>query len=537
MQTSRKPSARVSEALITESIPPTDPSRKPENDEENSGFSWNSLEKPWQNTGNIAENPATLPGIRAKNGKGPSLPNLDYRARLKQIGSMIKPDTNFHASLSAITGAKHVHDRAALSGRDPGFHPDNLAADIAVYPATTDELSEVVTLCAQHAIPIVPHGGLTGLSGAAASTQGSVIIGLRRMATVERLDPLAGTATVQAGASLQSVEEAASEHCLSVGVDLGARGTATIGGMISTNAGGMEAFRNGSMRARVLGIEAVTASGAILNDLSEVPKCNEGYDLKHLFCGAEGTLGIVTRAVLRLTPATTAKTTILIAVENAAAALSLMNTCRTDLLHAELMWHKYAATVAAEIGLSHVLPFRDAPAYLLLELSAEQDALDTLFGHPAILDAIIPKNERERADIWRIREESFIVDNTVPHCQWFDISVPHSRIDETVAGIETRLKALDPDIGIWLMGHLGDGNLHYTIGNGQPMDAARKTAIADAVYSGLKSIGGSFSAEHGIGTEKRASLAKHSDPEKLRLMHAIKTAFDPQGIMNPGKVL
>ena len=450
-------------------------------------------------------------------------------------------NSNLTADFATIVGARHVHTRASLAERDPGFHPDNLAADLAIYPASTDEIAQIVTLCAAQGVPIVPHGGLTGLSGAAAVAGNSIILGLRRMAMIEQLDPLAGTVLVQAGATLQAVEEAANEHGLSVGIDLGARGTATIGGMISTNAGGMEAFRNGSMRARILGIEVVTPSGAILKDLTEVPKCNEGYDLKHLFCGAEGTLGIVTRAVLRLTPAVTATTTLLIAVEDASKALSLMQVCRTapgiELLQTEIMWRNYATTVAAGVGLSQVLSFCDAPAYLLLNLIAEEDALDPLYSHDAILDAIVAKNERESADIWRIREESFLIDSTVPHCQWFDISVPLARIDETVAAIATRLTTLDPTIGIWVMGHLGDGNLHYTIGNGQPMSSERKTAIADAVYEGLKLAGGAFSAEHGIGLDKRHSLAKHGNPEKLRMMRAIKLAFDPKGIMNPGKVL
>jgi len=427
------------------------------------------------------------------------------------------------AQLAAIVGAHHVHAADRLADRDTGFHPENFDAGLAVYPATTGQVAQVVALCARHRIPIVTHGGLTGLSGGAASQTGNVILGLRRMDALLELDPLAGTVVVEAGAILETVERAANEHGLSIGIDLGARGTATIGGMIATNAGGMEAFRNGSMRSRLLGIEAVTPNGAVLNDLTEVPKCNEGYDLKHLFCGAEGTLGIVTRAVLRLTPATAPTTTLLIAVDSAASALTITRACASapaiDLLQTEIMWRNYATTVAAEIGLSHVLNFCDAPAYLLIELSATDPdaALDTLFTDPAVeavtLNAVIAKNEKERAEIWRIREESFIVDNTVPHCQWYDISVPLSRIDGTITAIDSRLNALDPTLGIWVMGHLGDGNLHYTIGNGKPQSPERQTA------------------------EKRASLAKHSDPEKLRLMRAIKAAFDPDGIMNPGKVL
>ena len=446
-----------------------------------------------------------------------------------------------HADLVSVIGDGNVHDAGLLGGRDPGFHPDNLSADLAVYPGNTAEVAAVVGLCARHDIPIVPQGGLTGLSGGAASNPENLIVGLRRMNRIEALDAAAATVIVEAGATLQSVEEVANRHGLSVGIDIGARGSATIGGMIATNAGGMEAFRNGSMRARLLGLEVVTATGAILNDMTEVPKCNEGYDLKHLFCGAEGTLGIITRAVLSLKPMTASNTTLMIAVDDAKAALAITRSAMMlpglEVLQAEIMWRNYAHTVAAEIGLSQVFDFADAPAYLLLELNGDENALEPLFVHEAIRDAIMARNERERAAFWRIREESFIVDRVVPNCRWYDISVPLGRIDETVRGIEARLKALDPDMGIWVMGHLADGNLHYTIGNGQPVAEAHQAVIADAVYGGLKANGSAFSAEHGIGTEKRGSLAKHTDPEKLRLMHAIKQALDPQGIMNPGKVL
>ena len=461
----------------------------------------------------------------------------------------MKRPSDLSTEFAAIVGAANLQASDALAASDPGFDPGNISGDLAVFPETIDHVAQIVALCAQHGIAIVPQGGRTGLSGAASAGSDSIVLGLKRMTEIEAIDPLAATARVECGATLQSVEEAANQHGLSVGIDLGARGSATIGGMISTNAGGMEAFRNGSMRNRVLGLEAVLASGAVLNDMTEVPKCNEGYDIKHLLCGAEGTLGIVTRAVLRLTPQTHSSATLLVACASAADALTIKQACQSlpalDLLQCEIMWRAYAQTVAAHIGLTSVLSFCDAPAYLLLELASRdgdiETAIESLFSTPSIAaamqDAIVAKNERERGEIWRIREESFVIDQTISHCSWYDISVPLDRIDETVAQIETRLHALDPQIGIWVMGHLGDGNLHYTIGTGKPLSDERKAEIADAVYSGLKQIGGAFSAEHGIGTEKRASLASQSDPEKLRLMREIKRVFDPQGIMNPGKVL
>lgn len=458
------------------------------------------------------------------------------------------PDT-FAAELIPIVGERYVLADDALAALDPGLHPGNLAGDLAVFPASTEEIARIVALCARDRVAIVPQGGLTGLSGGGAAEQGQIILGLRRMNAIERLDPLAETAIVQCGAALQTVEEAANAHGLSVGIDIGARGSATIGGMIATNAGGMEAFRNGSMRNRVLGLEAVLPSGAVLGDLTEVPKCNEGYDLKHLFCGAEGTLGIVTRAVLRLSPRLDGAISLLIACNDAASALKIMRACRSVdglmLVHAEIMWRAYAERVAAEIGLSAILGFCKAPAYLLIDIAANggdsDEALETLVSDSSIdgciQDALVSKNERERRDMWRIREESLIIDTTVPHCEWFDISVPLERIDETVAGIEARISSIDPDIGVWVMGHLGDGNLHYTIGNGKPMTDARKAAVTAAVYKGLKQMGGAFSAEHGIGLDKKGSLRAYSDPEKMRLIREIKQVFDPLGIMNSGKVV
>ena len=444
--------------------------------------------------------------------------------------------------LGAIVGDRHVVTGSDLHGIDPGFHPENLSGAAAVFPADTRQVADVVKICSKYGVSIVPQGGRTGLSGGAVSKAGSVALGLRRMNAVERCDPLAGTVVVQAGATLQSVADHCAVHGLSVGIDLGARGSATIGGMIATNAGGMTAFRNGTMRNRVLGTEIVLANGSIVTDLTEVEKCNEGYSLTQLICGSEGTLGIVTRAVLRLTTEPTVTSTTLIAVENAHAALTILRAVQKarDLtaVHAEIMWKDYAETVAAALRLSGIISFANAPAYFLLDVAETvEDGLLDLLSDLNVTKAIMCKSESERADLWRIREESFEIDRQVPHCEWFDISMPLVRIDMTLAGIRQRIASIDHGLRVWAMGHLGDGNLHLTIGSGQPLSDLTKTAIADAVYQGLKQIGGAFSAEHGIGIDKRASLIKHADPEKLRLCRVIKKAFDPENMLNPGKLI
>lgn len=455
------------------------------------------------------------------------------------------------AELSGIVGEKCVLNSDQIANLDPGFHPDNLVAEICVAPASTKEVSDILSLCQREGIAIVPQGGRTGLSGGAVTTSRQVIVSLARMTAVERVDPLAAVAVVEAGASLQSVEDEARHHGLSCGIDLAARGTATIGGMISTNAGGMEAFRNGSMRHRIAGLEVVLANGDVLSEMTEVTKCNEGYDLKQLFCGAEGTLGVVTRAVLRLEPEPPMPTTLLVACNNATDALGIMRACQRtadlDLLHAEIMWRPAAERIAQAVGLSAVLSFCKADVYVIIEVvcrsgagDAEEIVLLALEEgglEDAMLDAIVAKNERERRDIWNVRENSAAVDVEIPNCMWFDVSVPLSRLDDYTGSVDARVAAIDPALGVYALGHLADGNLHYSIGSGEPLSPDVQSAIESAVYGELKQMGGSFSAEHGIGTEKRASLQKFASPSKLALMREIKRVFDPTGIMNPGKVL
>lgn len=463
----------------------------------------------------------------------------------------LRTDDDIIAAFAAIVGNTGIRSAAALAGFDPGFHQDNFGAGLAVLPRSTAEVSAVIELCQHHGIPVVPQGGRTGLSGGAISRTGEIVLMTDRLDRIVEIDPLAMLAVVEAGVTLQALDKAAAEHDLSAGIDFAARGTATIGGMISTNAGGMEAFRNGTMRNRLLGLEVVLPDGAILDDMTRVPKCNEGYDVKQLFCGAEGTLGIVTRAVLRLAPADGAATTLLAACPSAAAALDvfrrLQRSSGLDLLHGEIMWRDYAARVAEAIGLSRVLAVAKAPLYAIFEVAPrapDADIAETLLGLLAdpmatggVINAIVAGSERERGEIWRIREDSFVIDQTLPNALWYDVSVPLANLDAYAAGTAGRLAEIDPTLQFYLFGHLGDGNLHVTVGNGSPLPAATAKAVSDAVYANLKPTGGAISAEHGIGTEKRAALARHAAPEKLRVMAAIKRALDPEGLMNPGKVL
>lgn len=445
------------------------------------------------------------------------------------------------AVLGAITP---VIDSDTLSGRDPGWHPDNLGAGVAVRPVTIDEVVSIVRWSAAHGIELVPHGGRTGLAGAAASAPGQLVVMLDKLDRVLSVDTSGGSVAVEAGATLEAVEAAVNAAGFTVGIDLAARGSATIGGLIATNAGGIEAFEHGVMRHRVLGLEAVLADGSVMDDLKQVIKANEGYDLKQLFIGAEGTLGIVTRAALRLSPLRANGTAALLACPDARSAAAVFHGLRRQhpggLRAAEVMYRSYLDAVGDALALERLTGFSDTPLMLLVEIAglgvdAMSDALEPLLMDELIVDAIIAASEQERADMWRIREESEAVDRLYPHGCWYDVSVPLGDLDAYWSRITAGIAALDPSLGIFVCGHLGDGNLHFTVSNGK-RGGADYQAIADVLFAGLMRSGGSFSAEHGIGTEKLGSLRKLGNPVKRHLMLAVKRTLDPDNRMNPGKL-
>ena len=458
-------------------------------------------------------------------------------------------DANFLHALEHIVGAGAVKQGNLLDRYDPGIEWANLAAQVMVRPANTDQVSAVAVLCSQAEVAMVPHGGRSGLSGGAISRSGQLVVDMTAMNRIAAIDPVGQTATVEAGVRLEELQMRCSEHHLSPGIDLGARGSATIGGMISTNAGGIEAFRNGTMAHRLLGIETVLASGEIVNELKLVPKANEGYRLTQLFAGAEGTLGIVTRATLRLEPERPARTTALASSTSAAGVhalyRALLNTPGLDLMAAEIMWPDFVRTSARDLNLDRLLTF--APSadalFAIFEITDDtssselfQSVLGDAVEAGGITDAIIAKSDAERKDIWRIREDSWSIDRQFPHGFWFDVSVPQSQLDAYVEKLKQRLSSAAPNFRTFAMGHLGDGNLHLTVSSGEQQPEF-KAAVADAVYAGLAEMGGSFSAEHGIGSEKRDTLARYAPPSRLKAMRAIKTALDPNNLMNPGKVL
>ena len=439
---------------------------------------------------------------------------------------------------------------AEFNGKDPGFHPQNLQGGLMALPCSTAQVQELLSLCNDLSISVVAHGGRTGLSGAAASDETQLILDTSSLDKIIHIDAVGGTAHVQSGVPLERLEQSVNALGLSCGIDLAARGSATIGGMVSTNAGGIEAFRNGVMRHRVLGLEAVIANGEIVSDLKYVTKANEGYDVKQLFIGAEGTLGVVTEVVVDLVPKEPNAITALVSCTNAGQAVLLFrglhNHPKLSLLSAEVMWSGYARTVADSIKHQSVIDFDNDPEalFVLIEVADAQvhvmeeleNFLMQYLENGDVQNAVIAKNAKEAAAMWRIREGSFVVDDVFPHGIWFDMSVPLNHMEKYADNLFKDIAAISTTLKVFLFAHLGDGNFHATISAGRPIDEWEK-AIKHAVYKNLNELSGSFSAEHGIGIEKRESLSQYTDQTKLALMHAIKNVFDPNDIMNPDKVL
>ena len=452
---------------------------------------------------------------------------------------MMKPDID---RLKDIVGAHGVRAGDALSGFDVGFDPDNLTAGLAVLPSNAHEVADVLRYCGSHGLSVVPQGGRTGLSGAARSSPGQVILMMQRMANIVAIDVVSHTAIVEAGCTLQALEEAVRQHSLTCGIDLGARGTATLGGMIATNAGGQEAFRFGPMRQRILGLEVVLPDGRVLGDLTQVIKANGGYDIKQLFIGSEGTLGIVTRACLRLSPYEAPGTTALVSLVDLDSGIRLFRRLEAlshgRLLRAELMSGNHVSLSALDHGADALAQFGEQGDCAIFEFTDHavlEAELGLAFEEGLISDALLCKNEKERAAVWKIRED-WAVDRAFPQGLWFDLSVPLAGMGTYIEALHARLHAHDSDLQLFYIGHMGDGNLHITVNKPAPMTAHYK-AISTLVYEGLTALGGFFSAEHGIGLEKREALTEQSDPVKLALMRDIKRLFDPSGTMNPGKVL
>ncbi|MCP4562933.1 MAG: FAD-binding oxidoreductase [Bosea sp.] len=453
------------------------------------------------------------------------------------------------AALRAHLRGSQVLDRDALAARDPGWDAGNLNAFALVRPGSIAEVARLVAWCRAQRCAFVPQGGRTGLVGGSVTTPEQLICDLGALDRIEEIDPDSGIAVVQAGVTLGALQEAAAAVGLHPGLDLAARGSATIGGLIATNAGGITAFRTGVMRHRVLGLEAVLPDGRLVDDMTRVLKTSAGYDVKQLLIGAEGTLGIVTRAVIRLDPLPNGRATALLGIGDAAQALDIVRRLRAGsapLLAAEIMWSGFVAATSAALGLDPAqLPLR-SPCLLLVELGgtdfeaariALEEALAVLVETEPELDGIVSSSMAQSAQLWRLREDTEVLYRLHPQAPSYDISLPARAFDGYVERLRPALKAIDPAIEPYLFGHLADGNLHIVLNRPGPLKRDIQAAVEAAIYGELRGLGGSFSAEHGIGSKRIAALQRHADPVKLALMAEIKRLFDPDNLCNPGKIV
>ncbi|WP_048440305.1 FAD-binding oxidoreductase [Caenimonas sp. SL110] len=427
-----------------------------------------------------------------------------------------------------------------------------------VLPANTDEVSRVMAWCYQHDISVVPQGGNTSLMGGAVpdASGNAVIINLKRMNRVLEVDAVNDTMTVQAGVTLHAARAAAEEATRLFPLRIGSEGSCQIGGNLSTNAGGTAVLRYGNMRDLVLGVEAVLPDGRIYSGLRGLRKDNTGYDLKQLFVGSEGTLGIITAAVLKLMPLPRASSVAFVAVANPAAAVSLLGeakkTAGQSVTAFELISRPALDLVLAYLG-GMKSPMEGAHDWMvLIELTSGSAAesldqtmvqvLEAGMESGLVLDAAIAASGADAQNFWRIREEISDAQTRTGGSIKCDVSVPLSRIANFIAEASAAVLALEPSARMVVYGHMGDGNVHFNPLRPADRDskeflAAHYKTISHAVDSLAHAAGGSISAEHGIGVAKRDDLARFKTPVELELMWQIKRALDPKNLLNPAKVL
>jgi FAD/FMN-containing dehydrogenase len=455
-------------------------------------------------------------------------------------------DEAIRHDLAEIVGPAGILTGQDVSERFDGWPPVTpIEARCIVRPSSTAQVAAILRYCNAKGVAVVAQGGRTGISKGARSTRNDVALSLERLNRVEAIDPVGSTITVEAGVPLRTVQEAADAIDLFYPVDIGARGSATIGGTIATNAGGNRVIRFGMTREQVLGIEVVLADGTVVSSMNRLIKNNAGYDLKQLFIGSEGTLGVITRAVLRLRPKLGGTGTAFVGVETFDRILALLRLLMSAtggmLTSFEVMWSDVVDTVLStgrhQRPLSALHNF-----YALIEVGATEAeplleaAIGSAFEGGIVSDAVIAKSEAQAASLWAIREDSPARAAALRPAIHFDIGLPQSAMDSYVDSVRARLRAEWSGAKLLAFGHVGDCNLHLTIGVGDD-DAATRHAMDDIVYGLLRPLAGSVTAEHGIGLEKRAYLAVSRTPEEIELMQRLKATLDPRQTLNPGKVL
>jgi FAD/FMN-containing dehydrogenase len=450
------------------------------------------------------------------------------------------------SALAAICGTANVLTGRDVSDRFDGWPPSSpLGAACVVRPASTSEVAAILRHCNANGIGVVPQGGRTGISGGARASHEQVALSLERMHGIGPIDRANATITVEAGATLGAVQSAAAAEGLFYPVDIGARGTATIGGTIATNAGGNRVLRYGMTREQVLGLEAVLADGTVVSSMHAMLKNNAGYDIKHWFIGSEGTLGVITRAILRLRPQPRAAATAWMGVASFPQVTRLCELLvdHTDgaLSSFEVMWPEFL-DVTLRCG-RHQNPLTSAHAFhVLVEIGARdasailESGLAAAWDSGVIADAVIAQSEAQASALWAIREDSPARAAALKPAFHFDVSLPCSKMESYVEQVKAAISQGWPRSRVVAFGHVADGNLHINVGVGDGNSDTRKE-VSRQVYGPLGSLGGSISAEHGIGIDKREYLHLTRTPAELHLMRLMKAQLDPGNTLNPAKVL
>jgi FAD/FMN-containing dehydrogenase len=426
-------------------------------------------------------------------------------------------------------------------------------------PSSTAEVAALVKLCSQHGVPIVPQGGNSGMSGGATPDKSghAIVLSLRRMNEIRRLDAVAREVTCEAGVILQSLHDAAEAQGLRFPLTLGGKGSATVGGLVSTNAGGTQVLRHGAMRAQVLGLEAVLADGSVFDALVPLKKDNRGFDLKQLLIGSEGTLGVVTAATLRLLPALADRAVLWAGVGSIADARELLvhsEKLAGDALEGfEVMPHHSLTAVLAHVPGARAPLQGEHRWHALIELAADKagaealpalarQLLESAFAAGLVEDATIAANEAQAEQFWTLRDEIAPAERAIGPAMQHDISVPVARMAEFVEAAVPQVEQRFPGTTAVAFGHLGDGNVHFHVlappGSVRgEWDVSQGKAISAFVHDLVTEWGGSISAEHGIGQMKRDELGRLGDPVQLAMMRAVKQALDPRDLLNPGKLV
>lgn len=444
-------------------------------------------------------------------------------------------------------GSKSVLLGSDISNRASSYWDATpISAKAIIKPKNTQEVSEIIKKLNEQQYILVTHGGLTGCAQAANTTPDHIALSMERMKNIIEIDEVGGTITVEAGAILENVQNAVAEKGFLFPLDLGARGSCTIGGNAATNAGGINVIRYGMMRNHILGMEVVLADGTILSSMNKVIKNNSGYDLKQLFIGSEGTLGIITRLIVKLESAPKSKETAIAALNSFSDVIKFLNHMKREassrLSAFEVMWGGYYDAVTTEEG--HKAPIeRNAPYYVITECTGtdpdhDQEifmaTMEKALDQNIIQDAVIPSSEQQRSEIWNVREgfEPILSNDPI---FLYDISLPIINMEEYVREVEMKVAKTWPLSDCFVIGHIGDGNLHLFICPKEG-DQTLHQKSNEIVYDPLRRFGGSVSAEHGIGNEKKAWLSYCRSDEEITLMKTLKKTLDPNNILNPGVI-